>query len=687
MSTGHRPNVIVRFREVTVVKPGIPAEPTDPAAHPTSETAHPTAQPSAAAPRRRVEPAAHPVASAAPAGLVLAALGVVFGDIGTSPLYALQTVFALDHGRVKATTADVYGVISLVFWSVTLIVSVKYVSVIMRADNDGEGGVMALAALARNAVHSPRRSGAVIVLAILGASLFYGDCVITPAISVLSAVEGLKVSAPSLGDLVLPVSLTILTILFAGQRFGTQRVGALFGPVMAVWFAALAAAGLRETLAHPGIVRALSPTYAVGFIADHPVTAFVAMGAVVLCITGAEALYADMGHFGRAPIRRAWFAIVFPALTLNYLGQGALILHQPSAISSPFFLLLPSWSRLPMVVLATAATVIASQAVISGAFSVSRQATQLGLLPPLTVRQTSASAAGQVYLPAINGILLLGVLLLMVGFRTSQRLATAYGVAVTGALLIDTILLLVVARSLWRWATWKLVAAAVLFGGVELTFFTANLSKIAHGGWLPLLIATAVFTVMTTWQRGREIVTRNRTEIEGPLSAFVEEVRVRKIVRVPGTAVFPHPTADTTPLALRANVDYNSVLHNNVVVVSAHAANVPHVAPQDQIVLDDLGHDDDGIIHITLTYGFADEPNLPEALRRACLDPYIASDVDPEGALYFVSRATLRRTSGPGMRRWRKALFIGLAHNAADRANFFGLPMDRTVVMGSNIDV
>ncbi|MDQ6937829.1 MAG: KUP/HAK/KT family potassium transporter, partial [Actinomycetota bacterium] len=605
----------------------------------------------------------------------------------TSPLYALQTVFSIDHGAVRATTGDVYGVISLVFWSVTLVVSVKYVTVVMRADNGGEGGVMALAALAGRVLDGTRRTNAVIVLAILGASLFYGDSLITPAISVLSAVEGLKIAAPGLGHLVLPVAITILTILFAGQRFGTQRVGALFGPVMGLWFAALGLAGLREIVAQPGIVKGLSPTYAVAFIASHPVTAFVAMGAVVLCITGAEALYADMGHFGRPPIRRAWFAIVFPALTLNYLGQGALILRHPSSISSPFFLLLPAWGRLPMVVLATAATVIASQAVISGAFSVSRQAMQLGLLPPLTVRQTSTSAAGQVYLPAINGILLVGVLALMVGFRSSARLATAYGVAVTGALLIDTILLLVVARALWHWPPWKLVLAGVAFGGVEVTFFSANLTKVAHGGWLPLLIAAVVFTVMTTWQRGGRIVTENRTAVEGPLSAFIEDVRSRNVPRVPGTAVFPHPSAETTPLALRANVEYNGVLHANVVIVSARAENVPHVRPEDQLSIDDLGYDDDGIMHIALRYGFADQPNLPNALRRACADHATETEIDPDTAFYFVSRATLRRTRAPGLRPWRKALFIGLAHNAADRATFFGLPVDRTVVMGSHVDV
>ncbi|MBV9821676.1 MAG: KUP/HAK/KT family potassium transporter, partial [Actinobacteria bacterium] len=402
--------------------------------------------------------------SSAGRGLVLAALGVVFGDIGTSPLYALQTVFAIDHGAVRPTPGDVYGVISLMFWSITLIVSIKYVSVIMRADNDGEGGVMALAALAQR-LYAARsiRTGLLLVIGIVGVSLFYGDSVITPAISVLSAVEGLGVAAPSLESVVVPVAAVILAGLFAVQRFGTGRVGRFFGPIMVVWFAALALAGVHGMVQHPGVLRALSPSYAVLFGADHPAISFVAMGAVVLVITGAEALYADMGHFGRPPIRRAWFFLVFPALTLNYLGQAALILHSPGASANPFFLLLPSWSRLPMVVLATAATVIASQAVISGAFSLSRQAMQLGLLPPLTVRQTSEQEGGQIYLPAVNGALFVGVLVLMLGFRSSARLATAYGVSVTGALVVDTLLLLLVARVLWHWQPWKLAVAAVAF--------------------------------------------------------------------------------------------------------------------------------------------------------------------------------------------------------------------------------
>jgi KUP system potassium uptake protein len=620
--------------------------------------------------------------------LVVAALGVVFGDIGTSPLYSLQTVFSLDHNKVQATPVDVYGVISLVFWSITLIVSVKYVTILMRADNHGEGGVLALAALIRR-MAGPRSALTirVILLAILGASLFYGDSVITPAISVLSAVEGLKVSAPSLADLVVPISITILTILFVSQRFGTHRIGALFGPVMMVWFVAIGVAGLTQVLPHPEILKGLSPSYAAAFVAEHPFIAFVALGAVVLCITGAEALYADMGHFGRPPIRRAWFFLVFPALTLNYLGQGSLILGDPSAISSPFFLLLPGWARIPMVVLATGATVIASQAVITGAFSVSRQAVQLGLLPPLRIKQTSEHEAGQVYLPGVNWALFAGVLVLILVFRSSERLATAYGIAVTGALLVDTLLLVVVARRRWHWRPWQLVLAAVTFGGIELSFLGANLTKVLSGGWLPLLIAATVALIMTTWRKGREITVRNRTAAEGSLQDFIEKVRKHQITRVRGTGVFPHPTKDTTPLALRANVEHNHVLHRQVLIVSVRPEGVPHVKPSDQLTADDLGYSDDGIMHLTVRYGFFDTPDLPAAVEKAAAEGLLPSEVDTDDVSYFLSRGALRRTDGAGMSRWRKQLFIVLAHNAGDPAEIFALPRSRTVIMGSDVDV
>ncbi|MFC5950225.1 potassium transporter Kup [Pseudonocardia lutea] len=633
---------------------------------------------------RPAHPAAH---SRGLAGLVLGALGIVFGDIGTSPLYAVQTVFSIDDNAVSPTVEDVYGVVSLIFWSVTIVVTIKYVTLVLRADNDGEGGIMALAALVRT-VSRPfaRRAAVGLALGVVGASLFYGDSLITPAISVLSAVEGLEVARPELTELVLPVGVAILAVLFVVQRWGTHRVGRLFGPVMVVWFLTLAVLGVPHIVTHPGVLLGLSPTYVFSFVVDHPYTAFIAMGAVVLVITGAEALYADMGHFGRRPIRLAWFSLVFPALIVNYLGQAALILDDPGAIDNPFYLLAPGWARLPLVVLATLATVIASQAVISGAFSVSRQAVRLGYLPPLTVRHTSTRESGQIYVPVVNWLLFAGVLILIVTFGSSARLATAYGLAVTGTLLLTTTLLLIYAGTAWRWPWWRIALVAVVFGGLESLYFAANLTKIAHGGWLPVLVAVVVVTVMATWQRGRRIVTARRAELEGPLAEFVERMRVERIPRVPGVAVFPHPTSETAPLALRANVEFNHVLHERVVIVSVVSENVPHVPPAERVTVDQLGPHDDGIVHVAARFGFQDEQDVPAVLRLAC-GHAAELDFDPADASYFLSRMTLERGSQAGMHRWRKRLFIGLAHNAATPAGYFKLPVDRTVVMGSRVEL
>ncbi len=631
---------------------------------------------------------AHPaVHRAGVLGLAVGAIGVVFGDIGTSPLYAMQTVFSIDNNAVKPTTADVYGVISLVFWSITVIVSIKYVVFILKADNDGEGGIMALAALIRQKLRPrSRRVAVAMILGVVGASLFYGDSLITPAISVLSAVEGVEVVAPSAHSLVLPIGIAIVVVLFLVQRLGTHRIGRLFGPVMVVWFVVLAATGLPHIVASPGILRGLSPSYIFSFVADHPYTAFIAMGAVVLSITGAEALYADMGHFGRRPIRMSWFLIAFPALTLNYLGQGALILDDPKAISNPFYLLAPHWARIPLVVLATCATVIASQAVISGAFSVSRQAVRLGFLPQLTVRHTSTKESGQIYVPAVNWLLFAGVLLLMLVFRSSSKLATAYGLAVTGTLLLTTTLFLILAGSSWHWPKWRLIVVGVVFGGVELTFFAANLTKVVHGGWLPLLIAIVIVTVMLTWERGRRLITARRVEAEGPLQTFVEELRARPVPRATGTAVFPHPGKATTPLALRANTTFNNVLHEHVVIVSIQTENVPNIPPAERFSFDELGYADDGISHLNIRVGFQDEPDIPAMLHNA-VGMTAEMEFDPDEAFYFLSRITIERGDHPGMATWRKRLFIGLAHNAASPATFFGLPEERTVVMGSRIDL
>jgi KUP system potassium uptake protein len=623
------------------------------------------------------------------AALTLGALGVVFGDIGTSPLYALQTVFSAHGHAVTPDKAGVHGIISLVFWSITSIVSIKYVTFIMRADNEGEGGIMALIA---RVLDLPLKGAAakatLVALGIFGAALFYGDGMITPAISVLSAVEGLKVAAPGLESLVLPITLTVLTSLFAIQRFGTQAVGRLFGPVMAVWFSILAVSGLARVVESPAILEALSPTYGIAFFADHFGVAFLALGSVVLAVTGAEALYADMGHFGRPAIRRAWFWFVFPALTLNYLGQGAEIVDAPSAIANPFFLLMPHWSRVPMVVLATLATVIASQAVISGAFSVTRQAMRLGFLPRVRVRHTSEEE-GQVYVPAVNALLYVAVVALVVGFGSSSGLASAYGIAVTGTLAIDTILFFVVVRMAWGKPLWLVVTGATAFLFVDLAFFTANLPKVVDGGWFPLLLALVVFTLLTTWQRGRAIVSDRRAQAEGLLRDFVEEIREAHppVFRAPGTAICLSANKRTTPLALRENVDYNHVLHESVVIVSVQTRRVPHVPRAERVVADELGYQDDGILHVTISYGFQDRHDVPAALREVAAMEDLEVELDVDSATYFVSQITLVRGDDRSMPRWRKKLFLALSRTAGSPVEYFGLPGKRIVTMGSYIEL
>jgi KUP system potassium uptake protein len=624
------------------------------------------------------------------AALTLGALGVVFGDIGTSPLYALKTVFTADGHAVHATPGEVYGVISLVFWSITMIVSVKYVTFIMRADNGGEGGIMALTALVEGlTLRSARAKLTLLTLGILGASLFYGDGMITPAISVLSAVEGVKVAEPSLGSVVLPITVAVITLLFTIQRFGTHRVGNLFGPVMALWFGVLAIVGVTEIARHPGVIKALSPSYGAQFFFQHGAVAFIALAGVVLAVTGAEALYADMGHFGRAPIRRAWFLLVFPSLTLNYLAQGSLILRSPKAVENPFFLLVPSWAQMPMVLLATVATVIASQSVISGAFSVTRQAVQLGFLPRLRIRHTSEREIGQVYAPAINRGLFVAVVALVVGFGSSAALASAYGVAVTGTFILNTILFLAVARLLWHRSRRLIALGAAVFLSIEVTFFAANLTKIAHGGWLPLVIAAVAFTVLVTWRRGREIVTANRRRQEGPLGEFVKHLDARgfPIVRVPGTAVFLNSNRDTTPLALRANVEHNHVLHKNVVIVSIETERVPHIANADRLVPDNLGDPGDGITRLTTRFGFQDDTDVPAILRLANRRGLLEGTCDLDSASYFLSQITIVRSDSPGMSTWRKKLFLNLAHNAANPVEYFRLPDNRTVTIGERIEL
>jgi len=619
------------------------------------------------------------------AALAFGALGVAFGDIGTSPLYALNAVFT---EGVRPDQAGVYGIISLVFWSVTIIVSIKYLAFVMLADNEGEGGIMALIALVQGIPSKGAGKVALIALGVFGAALFYGDAMITPAISVLSAVEGLEVAAPSLGDLVIPITLAVLTLLFAIQRFGTGAVGRLFGPVMCLWFGVLAVSGLGKVLGDPSILGTLSPTYAVAFFLDAPGVAFLALGAVILTVTGAEALYADMGHFGRSPIRRAWFLLVFPALMLNYMGQGALILESPSAINRPFFLLMPAWAQIPVVLLATVATVIASQAVISGAFSVTRQAMQLGFVPRLNFRHTSGEKIGQVYSPAINGALFVAVVALVLGFGSSSNLSAAYGVAVSGTMVGTTVLFLVVVRSLWHKPAWVVAAGCLTFLAVDLAFFAANLPKVVEGGWFPLAVGLVLFTVLTTWRKGQRLLTPRREQQEGRLRDFVEEIRSMDppIYRAPGTAVFLHAGKETTPLALRENVDHNRVLHESVVIVSIDTVGRAHLPGPECLRVDDLGHGDDGISHVTARFGFRDEPNVPEALRLPAARS-LERDIDLGNVTYFLSKMTIVPADEPGMGAWRKKLFMAISYAAASPADYYGLPGDRIVTISSHIDL
>lgn len=619
--------------------------------------------------------------------LTLAALGVVFGDIGTSPLYALQTVFSAEHNAVAPTREDVFGVISMVFWAITIIVSYGYAFLMMRADNEGEGGILSLVALLRRKLAGrPKLIALAVTLGILGASLFYGDSVITPAISVMSAIEGLSIVNESFDSLVLPLSLLILTGLFSVQKFGTAVVGRFFGPIMTAWFITLAALGLPHLLGNLEILGAISPLHAVSFMVGNPGIAFIAMGAVVLTCTGVEALYADMGHFGPKPIRFAWFLLVFPALTINYMGQGAMILEHPEYVTAPFFRLAPEALRIPLVVLATMATVIASQAVISGAFSVSRQAVRAGLLPRLNVRHTSKEEGGQIYISSINWILFVGVLLLIGIFQSSEALASAYGLAVTGTLLLEMTIFLTLAWFVWRVPLWKIVLAVTLIVGIEMIFFLANVAKILHGGWLPLVIASGVVTIMLTWRAGAASVAARRREIEGPLSDFMAYVHRSNIPRVPGLAVFPHPQKETTPLALRQNMEFNHVLHENIAIVSVVNENVPHIRHVDRASIDDLGYGDDGFVHITYRVGFNDSQDVPKALLWA-QGKLPEADLDPDDAHYFLSSLRLSPADVPRLKTWRKQLFLWLAHGAANRTTVFHLPPERTIIMGGQLEV
>ncbi|MCO8273224.1 KUP/HAK/KT family potassium transporter [Actinoplanes sp. TRM 88003] len=625
------------------------------------------------------------------AAIVIGALGVVFGDIGTSPIYTIQTVFnPADPHPVPISEGNILGVVSTIFWSVMIIVTLTYITLVMRVNNDGEGGIMALITLLRRWGSSHRRRSAVFLaaLGIFGASLFFGDSMITPAISVLSAVEGLETVRPGLESIVVPLTAVIIVILFAFQRHGTAAVGKFFGPVMITWFTAIGAAGIWGISQEPRVLEALSPTYAIGFLAGHFHIAFFALAAIVLSVTGAEAIYADMGHFGRKAIVIGWLSLVLPASTLSYLGQGALLLNDESKFSSPFFLLVPDWARLPLVILATAATVIAAQAVITGAYSVASQAGQLGYLPRLRVVHTSDTAIGQIYVPWINWLLMVSVLVLVFAFRSSAALAYAFGMAVVATITITTLLFFYLARVRWKTPLWVVVIGGGLLLAIDLLFVSANLTKLVHGAWLPLLIGVIAFTVMTTWQRGRAIVTAERDRAEGSLREFVDTMQNRKrpLSRVPGTAIFLNRGKATAPLALRANVEHNHVRHEHVVVLSIDTLPVPRLADDERIVVDHLGYAGDGITHVTARYGYMETPDVPALLQM--LDAELTEgQISVDEASYFLSKIELTRGSSPTMAPWRKRLFIATSYITADAAEYFSLPRDHTVIMGSRIEV
>lgn len=620
-------------------------------------------------------------APARTAALTLAALGVVFGDIGTSPLYAVQAAFSLDHGAATPDPTSVLGIVSMILWALMLVVTVKYVLLVMRADNDGEGGIIALSTLARRTFASSSRAWrSVLVAGMVGAALFYGDGVITPAVSILSAVEGVRVVAPGISDLVPLLASVVVAALFLVQSRGTARIGRAFGPVMGVWFLVLAVLGLRHVLLRPHVLVALLPTTAASYMVGHPRAAFLVLGAVVLAVTGAEALYADMGHFGAPAIRRAWAWLVLPSLVLVYLGQASLLVGDPGAASDPLFLMAPPWARGALVVLATCATVIASQAVITGSFSMTQQAMRTGLLPRMRVRHTSRSAKGQIYIPAVNALLFLGVMVLILAFRSSTRLSAAYGLAVTGTFLVTTSLLLVVARREWAWPMWSIVLVGLVMGVPEFVLLSANALKFVSGGWLPVLIAAVLLLVMTTWWRGRREVVHRRRWLAGDLADFLATPEVLAASRPERTAVFLHAHPSYTPLALRENVLVNEVLHAHTVLLSVLPVDEVHVALAAKVEVSEVPGPP-GITQVLVRQGFMDAIDVPSALRR------VLPDGECKEATYFVSDVTVTDGGGSSMPKWRLKLFIRLSRWASDPSSWFHLPPHRTMVVGTQIDL
>ncbi len=615
------------------------------------------------------------------APLVLGAIGVVYGDIGTSPLYTLRQCFSGAH-QLSLAPENVLGILSIIFWALVIVVTLKYVTLIMRADNRGEGGILALTALVSSGLsRQTRRRWLLVGFGIFGAAMFYGDGMITPAISVLGAVEGLEVIAPALHPFIVPITLVIIVALFTLQRRGTASVGTLFGPVMAAWFLVLALLGLLEILRNPDVLRAVNPARAVAFIEATPRIAFLALGAVVLAVTGTEALYADMGHFGAAPIRRAWVAFVMPALVVNYFGQGALLLADPTAIKNPFYLLAPQWALLPLVVLATCAAVIASQAVISGAFSLTRAAIQMGYCPRIRLLHTSERQIGQIYVPFVNWTLLIAVAMLVVGFRSSDNLGGAYGIAVTLAMLIDSVLIFVVMRRLWSWPLAVALGVATPLLAIAVLFLASNSLKIPEGGWFTLLIGASVFTLLTTWKRGRALLMERLNEDSMALPVFVESIAASPPPRVPGTAVFLTSTSDRVPHALLHNLKHNKVLHDRVVFLTIHTREIPRVPESERVEIRDLGC---AFFGLDAWYGFTEEPDVPVLLELCARH---GLEFDTMDTSFFVSRETLIPSVAPGMAMWRERLFVAMSKMAVKATDFFHVPTNRVVELGTQVEL
>ncbi|MFA6013526.1 MAG: potassium transporter Kup [Gallionellaceae bacterium] len=610
--------------------------------------------------------------------LMLGAIGVVYGDIGTSPLYALKETFA-GHHPLPPVETNILGILSLMFWTIMLLVSLKYVIIIMRADNRGEGGSLALLALATELnAERPKIKWFLATLGVFAAALFYGDSMITPAISVLSAVEGLNVVAPQLGSYVIPITIVILTALFMLQKHGTGAMGMAFGPIMILWFSSLGILGALSIAQSPQILFALNPYFAYQFLTLDPWLSFLTLGTVVLAVTGGEALYTDMGHFGKYPIRLTWFSFVLPALVLNYFGQGALLLHDPQAVANPFFLLAPAWAQIPMVLLATAATVIASQAVISGAFSVASQSVQMGFLPRMEIRQTSDKAHGQIYVPLTNWTLYFAVIYLVLTFQSSSNLAAAYGIAVTGTMLIDTILIAFVLVA-WRWSPWLLFPMIGTFLLVDLAYFAANALKIPQGGWFPIGIAIISFTVLTTWKHGRQLLFAEISRLSVPLKMFIDGSN--SINRIPGTAVFLTSLDEGAPAALLHNLKHNQVLHERNILLTVIIEDKPYVTKGNRLLIDDLGKN---FYRVRIFYGFMDTPDVPAALE---LCGSLGLSFDMMSTSFFTSRALIISAPVPGMMKWRERLFIVLSRNAMNAADFFRIPVNRVVEMGTRVEI